>query len=85
MAENDLEQFAHKMADEIYCHIENDHVKDDFITWFDLALLAFALIVMTVVPAIGAPMTLMPNVAVKGYQIARRYNRNSKATKASKS
>lgn len=67
---------AHKIADEIYEHIENDHVKDDFLTWFDLALLTLALVIMTLIPAAGAPATIIPNVAVKGYQVARKWKRH---------
>lgn len=83
MADGDkFDQIAHSIADEIYTHIEEDHVKDDFITWFDMGLLALALIMMTLLPYTAAPMTVVPNVAVKGYQIARRYHRTKKRNNA---
>jgi len=78
-----FDQVAHQIATEIYAHMEEDHVKDDFISWFDMGLLAIALIMMTLLPYTAAPMTVVPNVAVKGYQIARRYHRTSKRKKAS--
>jgi hypothetical protein len=76
-----FDQVAHQIATEIYTHMEEDRVKDDFITWFDMGLLAIALIMMTLLPYTAAPMTIVPNVAVKGYQIARRYHRTSKRKK----
>jgi hypothetical protein len=78
MADDKPEQIAHQIAVEIYDHMEKDHVKDDFLTWFDMSLLALALIMMTLLPYTAAPMTIFPNVAVKGYQIARRYRRRKK-------
>lgn len=80
MANDDdrLDEIAHHIAEEIYAHMERDHAKDDFFTWFDLALLATAFVLIAILPVWGASMSLMPNVAVKGYQIAMRWKRNRK-------
>lgn len=74
----DIDDVAHKIADEIYKRIEDDHVKDGLFTWIDLALLALALVCMALIPATAAPMTLLPNVGVKGYQLANRWRKNRK-------
>lgn len=94
MADDNVVTIAHNVAEEIYSHLkqddlageiyqhmEHDHVKDDFITWFDLALLVIALIVMAMIPEAGAPMTIIPNVAVKGYQVAYRWHKSRKVSK----
>jgi hypothetical protein len=74
--EDKAEEIAHRIATEIYQHMENDHVKDDFFTWLDLGLLMVAFVMIAIIPVWGASFSLFPNVAVKGYQIAKRRKRN---------
>jgi hypothetical protein len=74
--EDKAEEIAHSIAEEIYQHMENDHVKDDLFTWIDLALLMLAFVMIAIIPVWGASFSLFPNVAVKGYQIAKRHKRN---------
>lgn len=77
MEDDKLDQLAHHMADEIYFHMENDHVRDDFITWIDLFMLIAVFVLIAIVPVWGASFAIFPNVFVKGYQIVRRYRRNN--------
>lgn len=77
--EDKLDQLAHRMADEIYLHMERDHVKDDFITYFDMLLLLAAFVLIAIIPVWGSSFAIFPNVVVKGYQIGRRWNRNRKS------
>jgi hypothetical protein len=81
--EDKAEEIAHKIAEEIYQHMEKDHVADDLFTWIDLTLLMAAFVLIAIIPVWGASFSLFPNVAVKGYQIICRRRRNN-ANKASK-
>lgn len=74
--EDKAEEIAHRIATEIYQHMENDHAKDDFFTFIDMGLLVIAFVMIAILPVWGASFSLFPNVAVKGFQIYRKYKRN---------
>lgn len=71
----DLREVAHLIAAELEAE-EARHA--DWLTYAELALLVTAIVIMTVVPVLASPATLLPNLGIRSAQCIRAHRLVSK-------